>query len=66
MSSPIQSVRKIKAAFAKHGIDYLVGGSVASSALGNPRLTHDIDLVSSLSPHHAQLIMDELKVDFYG
>jgi hypothetical protein len=27
------------------GIDYIVTGSIASSMQGEPRLTHDIDLV---------------------
>jgi hypothetical protein len=32
------------------GIDYLVTGSVASGLQGEPRATHDIDLVVALSP----------------
>jgi hypothetical protein len=32
-----------------HGIDYMVTGSYATSLMGSPRSTHDIDLVVSLS-----------------
>ncbi len=31
------------------GIDYMVTGSFASSMQGEPRLTHDVDLVGSLT-----------------
>ena len=34
------------------GIDYLIGGSLASSIYGEPRLTNDIDIVVDLKPEH--------------
>lgn len=36
----------------KHGFQYFITGSVASIVYGEPRLTHDIDLVINL-PHNA-------------
>ena len=33
----------------EHGIPYLLTGSIASSLYGEPRLTHDIDVVVSIS-----------------
>ena len=38
------------------GFEYLVTGSIASIVYGEPRLTHDIDLVLHLLPQvHSQL-----------
>lgn len=34
------------------GARYMVTGSVASSAYGEPRLTHDVDIVIEISPEH--------------
>jgi hypothetical protein len=36
------------------GIDYMVTGSIASSLQGEPRSTHDIDLVVTLTPEAAR------------
>ena len=36
------------------GIRYLVTGSVAATLYGEPRLTHDIDLITILAPGDAQ------------
>src|SRR3972149_8901307 len=41
----------------KNKIDYLVTGSVASIAYGDPRLTHDIDLVLNLSEDQVDLFI---------
>jgi hypothetical protein len=35
-------------------IDYMVTGAIASIIYGNPRLTHDIDVVAKLLPEHAE------------
>ena len=35
------------------GIEYMLTGSLASSLQGEPRSTHDIDVVVSLQPSHA-------------
>jgi hypothetical protein len=50
------------------GIPYLIGGSLASSAYGEPRLTNDIDLAAELLLQHvpgllAQFPMDEFHLD---
>ena len=41
----------------KNEIDYLVTGSVASILYGEPRLTHDIDLVLNLSDNQVDLFI---------
>jgi hypothetical protein len=39
------------------GVDYMVTGSYASSIHGEPRLTHDIDLVVALTPVDADRLL---------
>jgi hypothetical protein len=50
------------------GIAYLIGGSLASSAYGEPRLTNDIDLVADVRLSHlaglmAKFPMDDFRLD---
>ncbi len=48
------------------GIESMITGSYASSLQGEPRLTHDIDLVVSLSPESAAQLIDRFPPDnFY-
>ena len=42
-------------ALEKNEIPYMVVGSIASSAYGDPRLTHDLDIVIQISPADAKL-----------
>ncbi len=43
------------------GIDYMVTGSVVSSLQGEPRSTHDLDLVISIEPRHVESILKAFK-----
>ena len=48
------------------GVDYMVTGSFASSMQGEPRLTHDIDLVVALSEDESSKLMEEFPLtDYY-
>ncbi len=48
------------------GIDYMITGSVASSMQGEPRLTHDIDLVVALTESDAGKLIDTFPAtEFY-
>jgi hypothetical protein len=49
MSQP-ELLKKAVLALTSAGIDYMVTGSLASSFQGEPRASHDIDLVVALSP----------------
>lgn len=50
----------------KANIDYFIGGSVASIVYGEPRLTHDIDLVLNINPSYASRIIENFPLDeFY-
>lgn len=47
------------------GIPYLVGGSLASSLLGEPRSTADIDLVADLRSSQVRAFLEAVQPDFY-
>ena len=47
------------------GVRYLVGGSLASSLLGIPRATQDVDIVVDLKPDHVDGLLEALTPDFY-
>jgi hypothetical protein len=47
------------------GVPYQIGGSVASSAYGFPRLTIDADLVVDLKSEHIEPLVKHLELDYY-
>ncbi|MBI3620999.1 MAG: hypothetical protein HY208_02265 [Nitrospirae bacterium] len=47
------------------GISYLIGGSLASSAYGEPRLTNDIDLVADLRPSQVPGLLAKFPMDAF-
>jgi hypothetical protein len=52
--SQSELLKKVVAALEATGTPYMLTGSYASSLQGEPRLTHDIDLVVALTPSAAQ------------
>ena len=48
------------------GIEYAIGGSLASSAWGEPRSTHDVDLVAAVEEHHVVPLAAALADRFYA
>src|SRR5437870_7372542 len=60
------AVRQVVSAFDSLGVEYLVGGSIASSVFGEPRLTVDADLLARLFGRHAQPLVAKLSGDFYA
>lgn len=57
--------REVVNAFHSLGIEYYIGGSVASSAYGVARSTLDVDMVAKMNPDQAQPFAELLKKDFY-
>lgn len=51
--------------FEKLGIDYCIGGSVASSIYGVARTTIDVDMITNLSDQHIDLFFDALRLQYY-
>ena len=47
------------------GINYFIGGSIASSAYGIARATLDVDMIVQLKPLHANLLVEKLGGEFY-
>jgi hypothetical protein len=62
----LAAVARVVAAFDALGVDYLVGGSVASSVFGEPRQTVDADLVARLLGRHAEPLVTRLAGEFYA
>jgi len=62
----LAAVARVVAAFETLGVDYLVGGSVASSIFGEPRQTVDADLVARLLGRHAEPLVARLSGEFYA
>jgi len=48
------------------GVEWAVGGSLASSIHGEPRSTNDIDIIAKLQPFHARRFARALGDDFYA
>ena len=51
--------------FEALGVPWLVGGSVASSILGEPRATADVDLVADLRGRHVSALFAALVETYY-
>ena len=64
-SEVIEVALRVAKAFEHLGIDYLVGGSVASSLHGLPRSTQAIDLVARLTLVHVDELVADLSPSFY-
>ncbi len=47
------------------GVRYMITGSVASIVYGEPRMTHDIDLVIELSHEDAQRFVDTFPIESF-
>jgi hypothetical protein len=55
----------VVAVFDRLGIEYLVGGSLASSLQGIPRATQDVDLVARIAPAQVDDLVEALRDTFY-
>ncbi len=51
--------------FEQLGVDYLIGGSLASSIYGTPRSTQDVDFVADLREEHIPALVAALEPDFH-
>jgi hypothetical protein len=65
-SDIIAAVSPVIAAFEVLGVAYRIGGSVASSALGVPRSTLDVDLVCDLKLGQVASFVAALERDYYA
>jgi hypothetical protein len=65
IQDPLKIVRKATEILEKAGVDYLVGGSLASSLHGIPRSTQDVDIIVDLSEHMIDKILPLFSEHFY-
>ena len=56
---------RVVAELERLGVEYLVGGSIASSVHGRPRTTQDVDLVARLAGRHVPDLVAALEQEFY-
>jgi hypothetical protein len=65
IADPSELAQKIASILLPLNIPYVVGGSVASSLLGENRSTQDLDLVIDLESRTAQRLIDAMSGEFY-
>jgi len=65
LSEPLAVTREVVGALDACGVDYLVGGSLASSLHGIPRATFDVDLVVQLDRGSVDPLVARLQGSFY-
>lgn len=58
-------VLKVIEVLQRFGIDYLIGGSFASSFYGIARSTNDADLVAVVKPENVHQLFEAFELDFY-
>ncbi|MBN2573089.1 MAG: hypothetical protein JXP73_00860 [Deltaproteobacteria bacterium] len=62
---PIEVTLAVTAVLERLGIEYVVGGSLATSLHGVPRSTLDVDIVADLRMSHLQDFVAALQADFF-
>ncbi|HYK89921.1 MAG TPA: hypothetical protein VE398_14185 [Acidobacteriota bacterium] len=63
---PYELLQRIVETLDRLGISYLVTGSVAAMAYGEPRLTNDIDIVAAVEERHIGGLLAAFPLDeFY-
>lgn len=63
--TPLELAAVLAAILDDLGIPYVVGGAVASTILGEPRATEDLDLVAAITPANVDAFLSRLEADFY-
>jgi hypothetical protein len=61
----ISAIDMIIECFERLGIDYCIGGSVASSAYGIARATMDVDLIAKIETKHVENLVKALEKNYY-
>lgn len=64
-ADPVQLAASIGQILDQLNIRYVIGGSVASGLLGEPRSTFDVDLMAKLSEPQARALVNALGPDYY-
>ena len=65
MNDAIEAIRRFVHVLDALGIEYLIGGSIASIVYGKARTTRDVDFVLTISPTDAGPLVAALNLEFY-
>jgi len=65
LTDPLHVVQKAVKVFDILKINYLIGGSLASSLYGIPRATQDVDIVADITIDNIKMLIEQLENDFY-
>jgi len=65
LAEPIQITHRLARQFEQLGIQYFVGGSLASSMHGIPRATNDVDIVADIRYEQIPDLVNALETEFY-
>ena len=57
---------EVGAALTASGCAWMIGGSIATSAYGEPRSTHDVDLVTDLASSQVEAFLAALGKNYYA
>jgi hypothetical protein len=66
LHDPVAIALDIGARLDQHRVEWLIGGSLASSVHGEPRATQDVDMVVALRPRHVKPLWEALRRDYYA
>ncbi len=61
----LPALEPVISAFTSLGIEYYIGGSIASSTYGIPRTTMDIDIIAAFDREHTHAFFEILKDTYY-
>lgn len=62
---PLELARHMAAIFDELGLRYALGGSMASSLLGEPRSTVDVDMAVAMDPASGEALLERVAAEFY-
>ncbi len=62
---PFALVRHMAGIFDELGLRYALGGSMASSLLGEPRSTVDVDMAVAMDPASGEALLERVGPEFY-
>jgi hypothetical protein len=65
LPDPIAVALDVGVRLDQRRIEWLIGGSLASSVHGEPRATQDVDMVVALRPRHVKPLWEALRRDYY-
>ncbi len=65
IDDPVPTALDVAARLERLGIDYWLGGSLASSIHGEPRSTHDVDFVAAINLEDVKGLVSAFEGDFF-